>query len=82
MTGITAMSTATSIIYINDLPDGLLGLTRLFADDTSNSHQSSSTEELQTATDYDFSAINTWSNNWLVKFNPAKTKILIFMILL
>ena len=66
------------LTYINDLPDGLLGLTRLFADDTSNSHRSSSTEELQTATDYDFSAINTWSNNWLVKFNLAKTKILIF----
>ena len=28
------------LVYINDLPDGLHGLTRLFADDTSNSHVS------------------------------------------
>ena len=26
------------LFYINDLPDGLHGLTRLFADDTLNSH--------------------------------------------
>ena len=64
--------------YINDLPDGLSGLTRLFADDTSNSHQSNNTDQLVDATNRDFSAINTWADNWLVKFNPDKTEILIF----
>ena len=66
------------LTYINDLPDGLSGLTRLFADDTSNSHQSNNTDQLVDATNRDFSAINTWADILLVKFNPDKTEILIF----
>ena len=64
--------------YKNDLPDGLSGLTRLFADDTSNDHQSNNEEQLVDATNRAFSVINTLDDNWLVKFNPYKTEKLIF----
>ena len=66
------------LTYITDLPDGLSGLTRLFADDTSNNHQCNNTDQLVDATNRDFSAINTWADYWLVKFNPDKTESHIF----
>ena len=66
------------LIFINDLPDGLRGLTRLFADDTSNSHVSRDLEEIQRTNNDDLKLINDWGEKWLVDFNPQKTKCVIF----
>ncbi|KAK3106293.1 hypothetical protein FSP39_017122 [Pinctada imbricata] len=66
------------LIYINDLPDGLLGLTRLFADDTSNSHTSSNLQKIKDDNDHDLLKIKKWATDWLVDFNPKKTEIMIF----
>ena len=66
------------LVFINDLPDGLLGLSRLFADDTSISHQSDSVLDIVRDTNIDMENISKWSKDWLVEFNPSKTKILLF----
>lgn len=66
------------LIYINDLPDGLRGLTRLFADDTSNSHTSNDLTQIQHENNDDLKRIIEWAKSWLVDFNPQKTKIMIF----
>ncbi|KAK3090482.1 hypothetical protein FSP39_012209 [Pinctada imbricata] len=66
------------LIYINDLPDGLKGLTRLFADDTSNAHTSSDITQIQNDNNEDLKQIIKWAKSWLVDFNPHKTKIMIF----
>ena len=65
------------LVFINDLPDGLLGLSRLFADDTSISHQSDSVLDIVRDTNIDMENISKWSKDWLVEFNPSKPKILI-----
>jgi hypothetical protein len=53
------------LVYVNDIADEVLGLCRLFADDT---------------TDIDFSNLSKWSEQWLVKLNPNKTDIMVFSI--
>lgn len=64
------------LIYINDIADNLDSLTRLFADDTSMSYTSDSTEAIENTLNRDLSRINSWANNWLVKFNSSKTKVM------
>ena len=63
------------LIFINDLPDGLRGLTRLFANDTSNSHVSRDLEEIQRTNNDDLKLINDWGEKWLVDFNPQKNQM-------
>jgi hypothetical protein len=66
------------LIYIDDIIKDIKSNIFLFADDTSI---------LQTITDpitsfeqinRDLSKLDTWSKQWLVNFNPAKTKYIIF----
>ncbi|KAK3095789.1 hypothetical protein FSP39_019145 [Pinctada imbricata] len=66
------------LTYINDIPDGLHGLTRLFADDTSNSHTSNDLVQIQDENNHDLLKITQWAHDWLVDFNPQKTKVMIF----
>ena len=66
------------LVFINDLPDAIEGLSRLYADDTSVSHSSSSLPEIVRNTNLDMTNISKWSNDWLVEFNPSKTKVLVF----
>ncbi|KAK3092504.1 hypothetical protein FSP39_003753 [Pinctada imbricata] len=66
------------LVFINDLPDAIEGLSRLYADDTSVSHSSSSLSEIERNTNLDMTNITKWSKDWLVEFNPAKTKVLVF----
>ena len=63
--GVPQESVLLFLVYVNDIADEVLGLCRLFADDT---------------TDIDFSNLSKWSEQWLVKFNPNKTDIMVFSI--
>ena len=65
------------LVYINDIPDGLHVLTRLFADDTSNSHVSNDLQTIE-HDNLGLDLIKNWSDKWLVQFNPKKTNIVIF----
>ena len=66
------------IIYINDIAENLISLTRLFADDTSFSCSGPDESEIQTVIDHDLNALNEWSDKWLMSFNPDKTEIMLF----
>ena len=66
------------LVFINDLPDGLNGLARLFADDTSTSNKSRSLIDMETKSNDDLNKIFEWGAKWLVNFNPLKTKIVVF----
>ena len=66
------------IIYINDIAENLISLTRLFADDTSFSCSGSDGSEIQSVIDHDLNALNEWSEKWLMSFNPDKTEIMCF----
>ena len=62
------------LIYINDLPDNLNSLVKLFADDTSLfstvHHPTLSAKILNN----DLSRISQWAHRWKTLFNPDITK--------
>ena len=62
------------LVFINDIADGMTGLGRLFADDTSNGHIANDKDSLQDMVNLDLA----WPKRWLVKFNQNKTEIMVF----
>ena len=63
------------VLYINDLPDGILSNVLLFADDTKVFKQidkESDSKILQRDLDY----LDEWSAKWLLKFNLSKCHVL------
>ena len=66
------------LIYINDIGEQLISLSRLFADDTSLGYSSQSVDQIKTVINHDLFELNSWSSKWLVSFNPEKTEILFF----
>ena len=62
------------LIYINDLPDGLVSDAKLFADDTS---LFSVTNDVQISADnlnHDLNMIKNWAFQWKMSFNPDPNK--------
>jgi len=60
-------------VYINDLPEVVSNIVKLFADDTKIYRVISSPEDsdsLQT----DIDSLQDWSSTWLLKFNASKCK--------
>ena len=66
------------LIYINDIGEKLISLSRLFADDTSLEYSSQSVDQIKTVINHDLLELNAWSSKWLMSFNPEKTEILFF----
>ena len=66
------------IIYINDIAENLISLTRLFADDTSFSSSGCDELQIQSVINHDLNALSEWSRQWLMSFNPEKTEIMLF----
>ena len=61
------------LIYINDLPEVVSNVVKLFADDTKiyrNITDSSDMDSLQ----QDINNLQTWSEDWLIRFNASKCK--------
>ena len=66
------------LIYVNDIADSLLSLTRLFADDSSLFYSTSSILDLQGIINHDLQILLAWAKQWLVNFNPLKTEGILF----
>ena len=66
------------LIYVNDITESLLSITRLVANDTSLATTTTNVEDLQGILNHDLSEITKWLKQWLVTFNPAKTEVLYF----
>jgi hypothetical protein len=65
------------VIYINDLPDILVNMSKLYADDTKILSEISSVDsgrKLQ----YDLDRAYEWTQNWLLKFNINKCVVMHF----
>ena len=65
------------LIYINDISDALIGLARLFADDTSLSFSSPDVRYITRVLNYDLQTLSDWANRWLIAFNPLKTEVML-----
>ena len=60
------------VLFINDLPDGLKNITKLFADDLKLIARADIKQDVID----DLSALENWESLWLVKFNPKKCKVM------
>ena len=54
------------LIYVNDIADNLLNISRLFADDTSVSSSSADVHEIKRSIEHDMNEILDWSVKWKV----------------
>ena len=72
------------LLYINDLPDGVICDIAIYADDTtlfSECDQASDLwQQLELASELESDLCDTvdWDRNWLVDFNAGKTQLLLF----
>ena len=66
------------LVYINDIGDKLLSLSRLFADDTSLGYASQDEDQIKYVINHDLHELGDWSKRWLMSFNPDKTEIMLF----
>ena len=68
------------LIYVNDIVEHLVSISRLFADDTSLSFTSSNINDIEGILNHDLRIITAWAKQWLVDFNPNKTEAILFSI--
>ena len=66
------------LVYINDIGDKLLSLSRLFVDDTSLGYASQYEAQIKYVINHDLHELGDWSKRWLMSFNPDKTEIMLF----
>ena len=60
------------LIYINDMPDGVRNICKMYADDTKLISDSEHASELQK----DLDNIMDWTQRWLMKLNIGKCKVM------
>ena len=65
-------------MYINDIAEKLISLSRLFADDTSFSYSNRDELQIKTVIDHDLKQLDEWSKKLLMSFNPDKTESMLF----
>ena len=70
------------LVYVNDIAENLLSITRLFADDTSSAFSASNVKDTEGILNHDLRMIAAWAKQWLVSFNPSKTVSIIFLTVL
>ena len=68
------------LIYVNDIVEHLVSISRLFADDTSLSFTASNINDIEGILNHDLRIITAWAKQWLVDFNPNKTEAILFSI--
>ena len=61
----TSSTVCEVLIYINDIGEKLLSLSRLFADDTSLGYSSQNVVAIENVINHDLCELNTWSTKWL-----------------
>ena len=66
------------LVYVNDISEHLLSLTRLFADDSSLFVSATNINDIEGILNHDLAIITNWAKMWLVKFNPSKTEAILF----
>ena len=62
------------LIYINDLPDRLTSICKIFADDTSLFPKVFNTNESSNDLNTDLEKISQWAYQWKWQFNPDLNK--------
>ena len=58
------------LVYINDITNLFLSLTRLFADDSSLFYAAAHIADIAGISNHDLQLFTCWARQWLVTFNP------------
>ena len=66
------------LVYINDISESLLSLTRLFADDSSLFYSATNINDIEGIINHDLRILVRWAAKWLINFNPLKTEAILF----
>ena len=66
------------LVYINDISESLLSLTRLFADDSSLFYSATNIKDIEGIINHDLRILVSWAAQWLINFNPLKTEAMLF----
>ena len=66
------------LIYVNDITESLISLTRLYADGSSLYCSASSIQDIEGLLNHDMHQISFWAKQLLVDFNPNKTEAMFF----
>ena len=61
------------LIYINDLPDGLTSICKIFADDTSLLSKAINKKKSEIEPNKDLKLVSQWAYQWKMLFNPDPT---------
>ena len=69
------------LLYVNDIAEQLLSLTRLYADDSSLFVSASNVRDVEGILNHDLDIICKWAKQWLINFNPNKTVAVLFSLL-
>ena len=62
------------LIHINDLPDGLTSICKIFADETSLFSEVFNMNESTNYLNTDLEKISQWAYQWKKQFNPDRNK--------
>ena len=62
------------LIYINDLPDGINSLCKIFADDTSLFSKVYDIHNSESKLNDDLEKMSYWAYQWKMQFNPDPSK--------
>jgi hypothetical protein len=77
-TGLSSGIFALFLIYVNDVSENMLSLCRLYADDNSLQCSLNRVHVIEQNVNHDFKVLDKWSKQWLLQFNPNKTKAMFF----
>ena len=66
------------LVYVNDISESLLSLTRLYADDSSLFYSAASIIDIEGIINHDLRILVRWAAQWLINFNPLKTEAILF----
>jgi len=64
------------LLFVNDLPDWIKTNIRMFADDTKIWTRISGVNDSE-ALQQDLDSLSRWSEEWLLRFNPNKCKVML-----
>ena len=70
----TVLGPLVFLIYINDSPDGIMSICKIFAGDTSRFSKIIDTRNSQNTLNSDLKIIKDWAYQWKVQFNPDPKK--------
>ena len=66
------------LVYINDISQSLLSLTRLFADDSSLFYSTPTINDIEGIINHDLQVLVRWAAQWIIDFNALKTEAILF----